>query len=60
MTSSLILPMHLQAKLEKENVSRETSDSGALDAAFVPEADRVFDPTKLPDTRPRHPSPTPS
>ena len=59
MTSSLILPMHLQAKLEKENVSRETSDSGALDAAFVPEADRVFDPTKLPDTAlARLPQPT--
>ena len=59
MTISLILPMHLQAKLEKENVSRETSDSGALDAAFVPEADRVFDPTKLPDTAlARLPQPT--
>ena len=50
MTSNLILPMHLQAKLEKETVSRETSDSGAIDAAFVSESNRVFDPTKLPDT----------
>jgi co-chaperonin GroES (HSP10) len=58
-TSSLILPAHLQAKLEKENVSRETSAPGALETAFVPEAERVFDPTKLPDTAlARLPQPT--
>ena len=49
--SSLILPNHLAAKLSKKEAKEEPSEtSKALEQAFVPEADRVLDPSKLPDT----------
>ena len=49
--SSLILPNHLAAKLSKKEVPEEPAEAPkALAQAFVPEADRVFDPSKLPDT----------
>ena len=49
--SSLILPNHLAAKLSKKEVQEEPAETPkALEQAFVPETDRVFDPSKLPDT----------
>jgi co-chaperonin GroES (HSP10) len=49
--SSLILPNHLAAKLSKKEVQEEPVEAPkALEQAFVPEADRVLDPSKLPDT----------
>ena len=49
--SSLILPNHLAEKLSKKEVPEEPVEAPkALEQAFVPEADRVFDPSKLPDT----------
>jgi co-chaperonin GroES (HSP10) len=48
---SLILPNHLAAKLSKKEVPEEPAEAPkALEQAFVLEADRVLDPTKLPDT----------
>lgn len=49
--SSLILPNHLAAKLAKKEVQEEPVEAPkALEQAFVSEADRVLDPSKLPDT----------
>ena len=49
--SSLILPNHLAAKLAKKEASEEPVEAPkALEQAFVSEADRVLDPSKLPDT----------
>jgi len=49
--SSLILPNHLAAKLAKTEVQEEPVETPkALEQAFVSEADRVLDPSKLPDT----------
>lgn len=49
--SSLILPNHLAERLVKKEVPEEPVEAPkALEQAFVPEADRVLDPTKLPDT----------
>ena len=49
--SSLILPNHLAERLAKKEVSEEPVEAPkGLEQAFVPESDRVLDPTKLPDT----------
>ena len=53
--SSLILPDHLAAALSRKKVSKKPAEApaeapGCLEQAFVAEPDRVFDPSKLPDT----------
>lgn len=57
--TSLLLPQHIAEKRRKEAKQPPNKPLGALEEAYVAAEDRVFDPSKLPDSAiDRLPQPT--